>query len=167
MIQKKICMLGAFGVGKTSLVSRFVYSKFSERYLTTVGVKIDRKELKVEGMSVNLVFWDLHGEDEFQKIRSSYLRGMAGYFLVADGTRPETLEVARTLRDFARSCAGDVPCVLLINKCDLIDEWCLENEAWAELVGEGWTVLKTSAKSGENVEQAFRLLAARALHETH
>ena len=85
MIQKKICMLGAYAVGKTSLVGRFVRSMFSEKYQTTVGVKIDQKTVNVGDQQVNMMLWDLHGEDEAQKVRLSYLRGASGYILVVDG----------------------------------------------------------------------------------
>ena len=78
MIQKKVCMLGAFAVGKTSLVKRFVDSMFSEKYQTTVGVKIDRKRIQLDEQEVNLVLWDIHGEDELQKVRLSYVRGTSG-----------------------------------------------------------------------------------------
>ena len=94
MIQKKICMLGGFSVGKTSLVARFVHSIFSEKYLTTVGVKIDKKVVKVRDEDVNLMLWDIYGEDEFQKIRMSYLKGSSGYLLVVDVTRKSTLDMA-------------------------------------------------------------------------
>jgi GTPase SAR1 family protein len=78
MIQKKVCMLGSFSVGKTSLVRRFVESMFSDAYLTTVGVKIDKKPLQVEGNDLTLMLWDIYGEDDFQKMRMSYLRGARG-----------------------------------------------------------------------------------------
>src|ERR1041385_1285654 len=92
-IQRKICMLGGFGVGKTSLVKRYVESIFSETYLTTVGVKIDKKTVDLSDLIVNLILWDVAGEDDISSLRMSYLRGSAGYVLVADGTRPSTLEV--------------------------------------------------------------------------
>ena len=98
MIQKKICMVGAFAVGKTSLVQRFVRSIFSEKYKTTVGVKIDKKVMNVNSQDLTLILWDLHGEDEFQELQRSYLRGTSGYFLVVDGTRPVTLDRARYLQ---------------------------------------------------------------------
>ena len=113
MIQKKICMLGTFAVGKTSLVQRFVQSIFSEKYLTTVGVKIDKKKMTVDGQDVTLILWDLHGDDDFQRLQMTYLRGASGFFLVADGTRRETLPHALALRmrhsawvwaDFAVDC---------------------------------------------------------------
>ena len=94
MLQRKVCLLGAFAVGKTSLVARFVHSLFSERYHTTIGVKIDRKTVRVNGRDVNLMIWDLAGEDEFMSLRMSYLRGTDGCLLVIDGTRKDTLATA-------------------------------------------------------------------------
>src|SRR5271157_5464563 len=97
MLEKKICMLGSFAVGKTSLVRRFVESIYSDTYQTTVGVKIDKKVIVQDGKEITLVLWDLYGEDDFQKMRWSYLRGAAAYLLVADGTRRATLEKAIVL----------------------------------------------------------------------
>src|ERR1051325_7234218 len=74
LIQKKICMLGAYAVGKTSLVARFVRSIFSEKYHTTIGVKIDKKTLRVDDQELSLILWDLAGEDDFYQVRMSYLR---------------------------------------------------------------------------------------------
>src|SRR3984885_14227382 len=118
-IQKKVCMLGGFSVGKTSLVKRFVESVFSEAYLTTVGVKIDKKIVDLPGRIVNLILWDLAGEDDIASLRMSYLRGAAGYVLVADGTRPSTLDVALSLRNRVETEYGSLPFVLLLNKHDL------------------------------------------------
>ena len=77
-LQKKLCMLGGFAVGKTSLVKRFVHSVFSDTYLTTVGVKIDKKTVELAGKTVNLILWDLSGEDDLASLRMTYLRGAAG-----------------------------------------------------------------------------------------
>src|SRR5580765_6356878 len=109
-------MLGGFGVGKTSLVSRFVHSIFSDTYLTTIGVKIDKKTVDVDAERVDMVVWDIHGEDEFQKVRMSYLRGASGYLLVVDGTRRASLDVALGLHANAREMLGQVPAILAINK---------------------------------------------------
>jgi small GTP-binding protein len=102
MIQKKVCLLGTSGVGKTSLVAQFVHSMFSDKYLTTVGVKIDKKSMAVDGTEVTLVIWDLAGDDDFQRLQISYLRGTSGYLLVADGTR------AQPGARIAKTCRGDI-----------------------------------------------------------
>lgn len=159
MIQKKICLLGAFAVGKTSLVSRFVKSIYSDQYLTTVGVKVDKKTVTVGDKELNLIVWDLAGEDEFQKVQMSYLRGASGYLLVADGTRSNTLETAKMLRQRVDENIGSTPFVFIVNKSDLADEWEIDDQAIADCQDAGWKVIKASAKTGEGVEEAFKLLA--------
>ena len=163
MIQKKICMLGSFAVGKTSLVSRYVKSIFSDKYHSTVGVKVDKKLVVIGEEQIDLLLWDLYGEDEFQKIRESYLRGSSGYVLVADGTRRETLDKAVALQSRAEETVGKVPFVLMINKADLAEKWEIPSEAVTDLGGGGWTAFKTSAKTGDGVEEAFLALARKML----
>lgn len=158
MLHKKVCMLGSFAVGKTSLILRFVESIFSDRYLTTVGVKIDKRVISVDGQDVTLVLWDLYGEDEFQKLRMSYLRGASGYLLVADGTRPASLEKAIAIKEEAEKTFGVTPFVMVLNKCDLIQDWEITEEREAELTGRAWKIVRTSAKTGEGVESAFQSL---------
>jgi len=159
MLQNKICMLGGFGVGKTSLVSRFVSSIFSDAYLTTVGVKIDKKKVSLDSGEMTLMLWDIYGQDEFQTVRDSYLRGATGYLLVADGTRYSTLDTAVALQKRAESVIGRVPFLLLLNKRDLDREWQVDKETLVTLADQGWRVVKTSAKTGEGVEDAFTTLA--------
>jgi small GTP-binding protein len=163
MIQKKICILGAFAVGKTSLVAHFVRSIFSDRYYTTVGVKIEKKTLQVSGQQWNLIIWDLAGEDEFMQIRMSYLRGSSGYLLVADGNRRATLEAALNIQKRAQETIGNVPFVLVLNKADLSEEWELGNDIIEELSKQGWTCLKASAKTGVGVEEAFLSLVGKMM----
>lgn len=163
MIQKKICLLGGFGVGKTSLVSRFVHSMFSDTYLTTVGVKIEKKSVRVDGGGVDLVVWDIYGQDDFQKLRVSYLRGSSGYLLVADGTRRSTLDTAIELQRTATQVVGPVPFILALNKADLSSEWEIEAADVESLAARGWQVVKTSAKTGDQVEGAFSTLATEML----
>lgn len=158
-IQKKICLLGAFAVGKTSLVARFVKSIYSDQYITTVGVKVDKKTINIDGQEINLIVWDVAGEDDLQKVRMNYLSGASGYLLVADGTRRDTLETARMLRERVNENIGALPFILLINKADLASEWEIDDQAVAECKAQGWTVIKTSAKTGEGVEEAFTKLA--------
>ena len=161
MIQKKICLLGATGVGKTSLVSRYVLSLFSDTYLTTIGVKVDKKNVTVDGTDVTLMLWDIYGEDEFQTVRASYLRGAAGYLLVADGTRQLTLDTTRQLQKTAEGVIGRVPFVLVLNKSDLADDWRVDDRMLWRMAEDGWPVIRTSAKTGAGVEQAFLELTRR------
>ena len=156
-------MVGAFATGKTSLVAKFVYSIFSEKYQTTVGVKIDRKTVKVKEQELNLILWDLYGEDEFQKLRTSYLRGSSGFLLVVDGTRKSTLQTALELQQRVEGSVGKVPFILVLNKWDLQDEWELDSENIEAIENQGWTVIKTSAKTGLNVEEIFYTLATKIL----
>ncbi|AZO48905.1 MULTISPECIES: Rab family GTPase [Mesorhizobium] len=160
MLQKKICMLGGFAVGKTSLVRRFVQSIFSENYLTTVGVKIDKKSVAFPDKTVDLILWDLAGEDDIGSFRVSYVRGATGLVLVVDGTRPATLAVALTLRERVEAEFGAMPFVLLFNKSDLTDRWAIPDGEIDELKQRGWQIYLTSALSGEHVDDAFRQLAS-------
>jgi small GTP-binding protein len=161
ILQKKICMLGGFSVGKTSLVKRFVESVFSESYLTTVGVKIDKKTVDLGERAVNLILWDVAGEDDISAVRMSYLRGCAGYVLVADGTRPSTLDVALSLRDRVEADHGRLPFVLLLNKNDLQEQWAIASAKIDDLRQAGWSVRSSSARTGDGVEEAFTELAVR------
>jgi len=163
MIQKKICMLGGFAVGKTSLVRQFVESIYSDKYHTTVGVKIDKKLVTAGDQEVNLLLWDIQGEDGVQKLRSSYLRGAAGYLLVIDSTRGTTLDTACAIQQSAQELLGLVPFIAVINKIDLVDEWDLDEKAIEGLVQAGWTVYRTSAKTGQHVENAFINLAKKIM----
>jgi len=160
MLQKKICLLGAFGVGKTSLVRRFVDTIFSDAYLTTVGVKIDKKLLTVGSEQMALILWDIAGEDDIAAVRVSYLRGAAGYLLVIDGTRPETLDTAVSIQSRVDAEIGSVPFVALLNKADLEEDWTISMERIAQLEAAGWTFRRTSAKTGAAVEETFQELAA-------
>jgi hypothetical protein len=154
-------MLGGFSVGKTSLVKRYVESVFSETYLTTVGVKIDKKTVALEERPVNLILWDLAGEDDLASLRLSYLRGAAGYVLVADGTRPATIEMALAIRLRVEAEYGALPFAMLINKRDLQDQWTVADRDLEELRRDGWWVRPSSARTGEGVEEAFIDLAQR------
>jgi len=158
MIQKKVCILGAFGVGKTSLVARFVHSKFSEKYISTMGVKIDRKQVEVNGDIVNLMLWDIHGEEEYKQIPVSYLRGASGIMTIIDGTRPDTLDTAKNILQRVEDELGHIPNVYLINKHDLSDAWSIRDDDIQALSQGAMPVHLTSAKTGANVELAFQQL---------
>lgn len=165
VIQKKICMLGSFGVGKTSLVARFVRGIFSTKYLSTVGVKIDKKEMKVGDKDILLMLWDLAGEDSRAQAQVSYLRGASGYFLVCDGTWSDSLVTAKNIHKRAVEAVGEIPCVLVINKSDLWDKWQINAPELDKLEAEGWTIKVTSAKSGDGVEDVFQMLIQKIMSQ--
>jgi hypothetical protein len=163
MIQKKICLVGAVGVGKTSLVARYVHRLFSDKYLSTVGVKVDKKVVEVAGTQVALMLWDLAGDDGFQRLNLTYLRGAAAYLLVADGSRRSTLDQAVEIRGRVARVLGAVPFLLALNKADLVHEWELDEARLASLAAQGWGQCRTSAKEGAGVDTAFQELARLCL----
>ncbi len=149
-------MIGDFSVGKTSLTARFVKNIFSEKYLSTVGVKVDTKEIKVDKeTTLKLMIWDIAGKDKFTTLDDNYLRGSAGYLLVADGTRPQTIETAFKLQVHMADKFGDIPFCMLVNKCDLKSDWEYSDKELSMIKTKGWSFFETSAKSGENVDTAF------------
>jgi small GTP-binding protein len=156
-------MLGAFGVGKTSLVRCFVESLFDESYQTTVGVKIDKKIVTACKTPMMLMIWDLAGEDEVERLRLSHLRGAAGYILVVDGCRKSTLVAALALKERVGKTFDNLPYVLAVNKADLRDEW--EIDAGDAFNGDPLDVFITSAKTGAFVQQMFERLATKMLTE--
>jgi small GTP-binding protein len=162
MLKKKICTVGQFAVGKTSLVRRFVDSIFDERYLTTIGVKIDRKDVTINGKSITLMLWDLAGEDELALLNVSHLRGASGYILVADGCRDATLAKAAELQQRIAEILGPLPFVLVVNKADLRDRWEVQS---AQIAQYGWPTFETSAKAGTGVEEMFLGLAATLIRD--
>jgi hypothetical protein len=156
MLKKKICMVGQFGVGKTSLVRRFVDSIFDERYLSTIGVKIDRKDVMVGAQSVTLMLWDLAGEDDLAQLNVSHLRGASGYILVADGCRAASVAKAVELQQRIEAQLGPLPFVLVLNKADLREQWEVKS-------AQQWPTFETSAKAGTGVEEMFLALAEKLI----
>lgn len=160
-VARKLCMLGDFGVGKTSLVARFVRSTFSEKYLTTVGVKVDSKEVALPGRAAcKLVIWDIAGRSNLDALNMTYLRGASALLLVADGTRERSLHAALNLLMQSRTLLPDAVVVLAVNKLDLVEQWEVAPSSLAEL-RRTLPVHETSACSGEGVEAAFADIAAR------
>lgn len=167
LLKKKICLLGSFGVGKTSLIERFVHNRFEEKYLTTLGVRISQKILPPvknsgDGLPKQyyLLIWDIAGLEKFDSVVKNYFRGAAGALAVADLTRPETFEgllqnVNRFLKINPEAKIG-----VLGNKVDLLptkESIPIHLKEIAQ--GLNTEALSASAKTGENVEAAFLSLA--------
>lgn len=159
-IARKICMLGDFGVGKTSLVSRYVSNTFSDKYLTTVGVKVDSKQVEVRGAPVKLVLWDIAGKSGLDTLNKKYVQGASGLILVCDGTREATLRTAVYLLMQARGVLQNPAAVLLVNKLDLVEKWEVGPATLVE-VRKTLPVFETSARTGDGVEAAFNELAVQ------
>ena len=125
-LSKKVCLLGDFAVGKTSLVRRFVYNLFEDKYLSTIGVKVSRKVLAVprgaEMVELTMILWDLAGSEEFDSVRVSYLRGAAGALAVCDMTRGSTLKSINQCAFELRSVSPRAPLILVANKSDLFGQ---------------------------------------------
>ena len=156
-------MLGSAAVGKTSLVRRYVESIFSDKYLATVGVKIDQKSVSVNDQDLTMMLWDIEGINLSQRFQTAYLSGATGYILVVDGTRRETFDEAIRLQEYVQSVLGDTPFLMAINKVDLARQWEVTTEDTNALADKGWQIIRTSAKDGVAVEEAFTNLAARML----
>jgi small GTP-binding protein len=163
-------MLGALAVGKTALVQQYVRSIFSDSYLSSVGVKVSKKAVTVkkkdplkkdvDEQEVNLLLWDLEGQDNYSAVNISYIKGAGGLFFVVDGTRGETLSVALMLRNTALDILGhDTPHLILVNKNDLKDTWEITDKVLASLSHSGLKIMLTSAREGFNVDLAFNTLA--------
>jgi small GTP-binding protein len=157
--QKKIALLGAAGVGKTSLVRRFVSSLFDEKYLTTIGVKVDKKAVRAGGGDVTLMIWDVAGAEEHFSVPTSYVKGASGYLLVADGTRPETFDTAAAIVEQIDGELGPLPFVFVANQKDLAEAWRADAARLDAMRPRSLAVLTSSARTGEGVEEAFRRLA--------
>jgi len=156
MSKKKICMVGDFSVGKTSLTQKFVNNVFSDKYLTTIGVKIDTAEVG----GTKLIIWDIAGRDSLSPVNVSYLVGASGVVLVADGTRESTITGIADIWQTIEKRIGNVPLVLALNKCDS-DDWNVSEQSLAQFSEFGWKVYFTSAKEGENVSQIFEDLVSQ------
>ena len=163
MIHLKLCMVGAFAVGKSSLVQRYVQSMFSEKYHTTVGVKIDKKDIALGATAVRLVIWDLAGEDHFSALRPTFMRGAAGYLLVVDGTRGHTLDAALDLNRQIEASQGPLPFALVLNKEDLLDQWEVTASRIEALERRGMKLFRCSAKNGAGVQAMFEYFASANL----
>lgn len=163
MLKRKICMLGAFAVGKSSLIRRYVDNLFSDVYTTTIGVRIDKKIVNVSDQDMSLVLWDIHGEDSYQSVLTAYIRGMAGYLLVIDPTRPYTVDTAGVLKNLIDTEVGPKPFVLVMNKCDLKAEWKITQKDLPSWTKEAVLIQEASAKSDVDVNAVFQVLAENLL----
>jgi small GTP-binding protein len=160
----KLCLLGDGAVGKTSLVRRFVFDVFDDKYLMSFGTKVSKKSMTVEGQTMDLMIWDILGQKSHVALHEAYYRGAAGALAVCDFTRPETMKNIKSWVGSFRSVVGEKPVLILGNKSDLEKAYTLVDlREFASSVG--CEVLETSAKSGLNVENAFAVIGKKLLEE--
>ncbi|HKZ89996.1 MAG TPA: Rab family GTPase [Thermoplasmata archaeon] len=169
----KICLVGEGAVGKTCLIRRFVHDQFDDRYISTLGAKVSKKELHVKGsagdIDVDMTIWDIMGEKGFRELlKEAYFHGAQGVLAVCDITRKETLEDLTDWIAAVVKVTGNIPTQFLANKVDLVDQRAItEDEVRAVAQRHGSPFLFTSAKTGENVEAGFaglaKLIAAKVL----
>ncbi|UCF08098.1 MAG: GTP-binding protein [Thermoplasmata archaeon] len=160
--RRKICLLGDAAVGKTSLIQRYVLDKFDDKYFVTLGTKVTMKDVTVEKpekdevVNLTLMIWDILGQREFKRLQTSFYKGSNGTIVVADFTRKETLDHIPEWILALFNTAGKVPVLLLINKSDLTNQAAYGEEEIVSLAEKYNTqYLFTSAKTGDNVEEAF------------
>lgn len=163
-VSKKVCVIGDFAVGKTSLISRYVKNIFSDKYLSTVGVKVDAKEIEYgDEFLLKLMLWDIAGKDKFTTLDDNYLKGSAAYLLVADSTRKQTLDAVFELHEHMQNNFENLPFCLMLNKIDLTQEWDLEVTQIEQVNTNRWAMHNVSAKTGENVKAVFYALGEKLL----
>ncbi|MFP4845434.1 Rab family GTPase [Winogradskyella sp. PE311] len=154
---KKIVLLGHFGVGKSSLIRRFVKNEFSDDYKVTIGVHISKKEIQLsDSESIALIIWDLEGQDDIHKTRASYLLGTSGFIYVFDLTRPETFKNLKTELRFIKENFPNIPIKVVGNKMDLVTKVYLKQFS---VIFDQFVDYFVSAKSGSRVELLFSKLA--------
>uniref|UniRef100_A0A7S4KMQ1 Ras-related protein Rab-7b n=1 Tax=Paramoeba aestuarina TaxID=180227 RepID=A0A7S4KMQ1_9EUKA len=164
-IMLKVIVLGESGVGKTSLLLRYVSNKFTIATKSTIGTDFLTKQIDVNDKVVTLQIWDTAGQERFQGLGSAFFRGSDGVLFVFDVTRQETFaELERWKQTFliqiGQEGNADFPIVIVANKADREEDRQVsveEMESWAE--SQGVPIIETSAKSGQNVDEAFQKIA--------
>ncbi len=156
----KLCLLGDGAVGKTSLVRRYVFDVFDDKYLKSFGTKVSKKTVALADTQVDLMIWDILGQRTHNTLHAAYYRGAVGALVVCDCTRPETVASLASWVDGFVSVVGDMPITILVNKCDLKKAISMtELESFCDSIGS--TLTETSAKTGVNVEETFADIAGR------
>lgn len=167
MYNKKICILGASGVGKSSLIYRFLSGKFSEAYLANAGAKIDKVVQTVDRDKVQLMLWDIHGDAQTSSGFLNYLKGASAFIYVVDGTRLETLMSAMEVRQQAEKQLGNaIPGIMLFNKSDLAKDWEISSSMISDVESDGIFAILTSCKEGTGVNTAFNLITRVMMGKT-
>ena len=174
-IKLKLCLIGESCVGKTSLIKRFVYDQFDDEYICTIGTKITKKEMIIrnggskEGKNIHLMVWDIIGHQGFrQLLQQAYFFGTHGLIAVCDTTRENTLSELRGWMEAVLSITNAIPTIFLGNKYDL-EEFREVGSSELNNFASGYEntqVLFSSAKTGHNVDQAFKTLGEMIIKDS-
>lgn len=162
MIAKKVLLVGSFGVGKTSLVRRFVLNEFSEDYISTIGVRVSSKVLASDNEEIKLMIWDVAGTSDEEKVPKAYFLGAHAAMYVFDLSREETYHTLDKELENLRKLSGLENIVVVGNKKDLLTEE--ELDKVKESIPAPVDFI-TSAKENANVEGAFLLLTKQSLKQ--
>jgi small GTP-binding protein len=170
-IIKKVCLLGDPCVGKTSLIQRYVLNEFSDDYLPTIGTKVTKKSLSLEfepkrpqSVNFSMLIFDILGQLKFQAMQRPYFQGTEGALIVGDLTREDTLQSLKDWHQRLNDVVGEVPVIYLGNKKDLVEKEHPNKEVIQALAAQkDVTCLYTSAKTGDNVEKVFEILARKIM----
>ncbi len=154
-ISKKIVVVGHFGVGKSSLIRRFVQNAFSEEYKVTIGVQIHKKEILVKAKKITFVVWDIEGKEDLDKIRKSYLLGTSGFIYVIDPTRDSTYINLKSEIEYIKINYPTASIIKVASKSDLIE---IDNFVNKIALNELEIDVFSSSKTGENVNKIFETL---------
>ena len=164
---KKLCLLGDPAVGKTSLIKKYIYNVFDDKYITTIGTKVTKKEINLpeaapdgRDMLMTMLIWDILGQREHSRLHAMFYQGAEGVMIVCDITRMDTVRNMRVWVESFKAVVGEVPIIFLLNKADLLDQETFDKSEIEKLVKDYKApYLFTSAKRGDNVELAFQTFA--------
>ena len=154
----KIVVVGDYGVGKTSLLNRYIDMKFVEDYLPTLGVNMLRKEMTYKNSKIKLMFWDIAGQELYASVREQFYEGTQGAMLVYDVTRPESFaNIEKWHKEILNIAQTTIYSILVGNKIDL-NKVVPTEEGISKAENNNWLFLETSARTGQGIEDAFHAL---------
>jgi len=163
--QKKVILIGNFSVGKTSLIRRFVENSFSDEYISTIGMKISKKEIKINDEILMLLIWDIEGAvDKVKRVNKTYMRGANGVIIVADISSSDIKDdIISHLDDFYSVNKDNIPAIIALNKIDKNRDFTINIEDIFSNYPMILDKFYTSAKDSLNVEEMFKLLSKEML----
>ena len=160
----RISLLGDSGVGKTSIINKYLYDKFSEIQQSSIGIEKNEKRLKMnDGIELKVIIWDTAGQERFKAMSTNTIKGAQGIVLVFDNTKKTSFESLPTWIKEAKEVKDNIPIVLFGNKCDLLDKTEVEKDEAEEFAKDHqMEYFETSAKENINIENGFKSIIDKA-----